>query len=114
MNKIDHQFPEDVEVFFFLYDTEEKGRQVSERYLIRQGKGQGHRGHRGHDDKMSALFTVSIGVPWGFVEFNKFPNFASISIFPIFATIGPGVKGHPSPGHAPDMSGHPSWEDVTR
>ena len=56
VNKIDHQFPEDVEIFFFLYDTEEKGRQVSERYLVRRGKGQGH---RGHDDKMSALFTVS-------------------------------------------------------
>ena len=56
VNKIDHQFPEDVEIFFFLYDTEEKGRQVSERYLIRPNKGQGH---RGHDDKMSALFTVS-------------------------------------------------------
>lgn len=58
VNKIDHQFPEEVEIFFFLFNTEEKGQQVSERYLVKSNRSHVH--NRSHDDKQSALFTVSI------------------------------------------------------
>ena len=57
VNKIDHQFPENVEVFFFLYNTEDKGQQVSERYFIKVNKNRTN--NRSHDDKQCALFTVS-------------------------------------------------------
>ena len=57
VSKIDHQFPEEAEVFFFLYSTEDKGHQVSERYFIKGTKSAGV--NRSHDDKQCALFTVS-------------------------------------------------------